>query len=87
MRKFVTFESLADGDFFFARDKFHCKGTIGLFQKPPDLVELIYNAFYFDGPIGNWSLFNEIALVQIYDESIHGQPPDIIHLQQAKAQA
>ncbi|MBY0537798.1 hypothetical protein K2P47_00180 [Patescibacteria group bacterium] len=80
MAGFVTFESLKEGDLFFARGKFHCKSEIGVFQKPNDGTNVTYNAFYFDGPTGKWAHFDAPTLVQIYDESVHGQPADIINL-------
>jgi hypothetical protein len=87
MKEFVTFASLEDGAYFIARGKFHCKSDVGVFQKPKGQTNVIYNAFYFDGPAGKWAHFNDIVLVQVYDVAIHGQPADIIHLQQAKALA
>lgn len=80
MSEFVTFASLAEDDYFLARGKFHCKGSVGIFQKQPDQIERTNNAFYFDGPVGKWTHFDELTLIRRYDESIHGQPAGIIQL-------
>lgn len=73
----VTFGSLAEGDYFVARGKFHCKETVGCFKIPPNSNGQTYNAFYFDGGSGRWAHFDDLVLVQPYDESIHGQPAGV----------
>ncbi|MBY0310372.1 hypothetical protein K2Q16_04490 [Patescibacteria group bacterium] len=84
MPGFVTFESLQEGDCFFARGKFHCKSEVGIFKQPHNEARSDYNAFYFDGPTGTWTHFEAPALVQIYDENIHGQTAEIIRLRHAR---
>lgn len=81
-RKYVKFNEIGHGDFFFARDRFHCKGDEGIFVAMPGLPKEGGNAFYFDGQVGKWAHFDAIALVQRYEPSIHGRPADIIWLEE-----
>jgi hypothetical protein len=85
MTTFVTFGSLEEGDNFFARGKLHCKGSVGLFQKPPDLIERNYNAFYYDGQVGKWTHFDDVSFVQRYDKTVHSQSAAVIPFRQKVA--
>lgn len=82
MRTFVTFESLVEGDVFFARGTVHCKCTTGVFRLPPNgIAGKNYNAFYLEKKEGTWALFDSPQLVQQYDDVIHGRQEEVLELQ------
>lgn len=78
---FVTFESLEEGTYFFARDKWHMKETYTLFGKAPDLPAKAPNALCVACRESVWTHFDSINMVQPYDAEVHGQPADVIQLQ------
>jgi|GEM_PF-4719162 len=82
MTDFVTFESLEEGTYFFARGKWHTKETYTLFGKPPDMPAKAPNALCVISRMCTWTHFDSDALVQLYDEQVHGQPADVIQLQE-----
>ncbi|MAZ30364.1 hypothetical protein CL655_03735 [bacterium] len=82
---FVTFGSLAEGDYFVARrGRFYVKETLTLFNQPPDLPEKASNAFGFVDGIGMRARFDELTLVERYDPAVHGQPAAIVLLEERR---
>ncbi len=83
MAEFVTFESLAEGDYFVARGgKFFMKETLTLFNKTPGVPKNAQNAFGIVNRTGSWTRFDGSTLVQLYDIAIHGRPADVVLLQE-----
>jgi hypothetical protein len=82
MSGFVTFESLEEGAYFFARDKWHMKETYTLFGKAPDLPARASNALCVVCRESVWTHFDPVALVQLYETQKHGTPADVIQLQE-----
>lgn len=78
---FVTFGSLAEGDYFVARQgRFYVKERLGLFNQPPDLPDKAPNAFGFVDGIGMCARFDELTLVERYDPAVHGRPASVVQL-------
>jgi len=83
MAEFVTFESLAEGDYFVARGgKFFVKETLNLFSQTPDVPGKAQNAFGIANRTGSWAHFDGPTLAQRYDIDIHGRPADVVLLKE-----
>lgn len=82
---FVTFGSLAEGDYFIARQgRFYVKETLTLFNQPPHSPETASNAFGFVDRIGMRARFDELTLVERYNPAVHGQPAAVILLEERR---
>ena len=82
MSQFVTFGSLAEGEFFVARGMFCVKEILSLFERPPDIPDKAANAFGFRDRTGQWARFDEATLVQRYNAEIHGTPAEVVSLRE-----
>ena len=79
---FVTFGSLAEGDYFIARQG--CFYVKEMLTPPPDLPEKASNAFGFVDGIGITARFDELTLVERYDPAVHSRPTAIVLLEERR---
>jgi len=82
MSTFVTFESLEEGAYFFARGSFYVKETCELCDNEPNVPAKSRNALCFVNRVGTWSHFDPINMVRLYDAQVHGQPAEVVQLKE-----